>query len=106
MVTRLQVKASQIGKILSNLEKKYDDADEEKMKKSSSGNLGNQPPPNKIVKVVKIQSIPPFNKNKIRKSPSNAEALEKQLETTVEHEISLADELQMENEKTEAKENQ
>lgn len=85
MVTRLQVKASQIGKILTSLERKYDG--EDLMKKSTSGNsLVN---PHKV-KTVQIQAIPPFNPNKIRKSPSSVEALEE------ENVKSLAEELKTE----------
>lgn len=70
-MTRLQVKASQIGKILTNLEHKFDKEHEEQMKKSPSGTLGHHPPPSKVKKVT-IQSIPPFNpnSNKVKKSPS------------------------------------
>jgi hypothetical protein len=68
MVERLQVKASSIGRILTNLEKKYHDRDEA-MKKSPSGqSLGNKR------QTVTIQRIPAFNPNKIRKSPSSEAA--------------------------------
>ena len=74
-MTRLQVKASAIGKILSSLEKKYDanslhemQPDAEFMKKSTSANLGHSKQRPHIK--VSIQSIPPFNANKIRNSPS------------------------------------
>lgn len=69
MVERLQVKASSIGRILNNLEKKYNGTYEKDeaggdMKKSSSGqHLTKRASP-------KIQMIPPFNASKIRKSPS------------------------------------
>ena len=70
MVERLQVKASSIGRILNNLEKKYNNTHEkdDRIKKSPSGQqLGHsshkRAPP-------KIQMIPPFNATKIRKSPS------------------------------------
>ncbi len=71
-MTRLQVKASQIGKILTNLEHKFDKEHEESLKKSPSGNLGHHPPPNKVKKVTTIQQIPPFNPNssRFKKSPS------------------------------------
>lgn len=75
MVERLQVKASSIGRILNNLEKKYNNShenDDSWIKKSPSGQqLGhssNRRPPEKI------QRIPPFNANKIRKSPSTEPA--------------------------------
>lgn len=72
MVERLQVKASSIGRILTNLEKKYHnthDREEALMKKSPSGqSLGNKK------QVVTIQRIPAFNPNKIRKSPSSEAA--------------------------------
>lgn len=75
IVTRLQVKASAIGKILSSLEKKYDanslhemQPDAEYMKKSPSANLGH--PKQRLHMKVSIQSIPPFNASKIRNSPS------------------------------------
>lgn len=68
MVERLQVKASSIGRILNNLEKKYNGTYEKgeagsDMKKSSSGQPLTKRSP-------KIQMIPPFNASKIRKSPS------------------------------------
>lgn len=76
MVERLQVKASSIGKILSNLEKRYTMQHAEDMKKSPSGQqFGQHQPPNKKAH-LKIQQIPPFNANKIRKSPSNSENVE------------------------------
>lgn len=70
MVARLQVKASQIGKLLQSLEAKgsADAADKKtgpvlsKQKSESSG------PP--VKKAHYIDPIPPFNANKIRKSPS------------------------------------
>lgn len=72
MVQRLQTKAESIGRILNNLEKKYNSTHNEKdgfdMKKSPSGNsIGSRRP-------QRIQAIPPFNASKIRKSPSTAEA--------------------------------
>lgn len=75
MVERLQVKASSIGKILSNLEKRYTSQHAEEMKKSPSGQqFGQHQPPNKKAH-LRIQQIPPFNANKIRKSPSNNEEI-------------------------------
>lgn len=68
MVERLQVKASSIGRILTNLEKKYHNTHDrdEAMKKSPSGHsLGHRK------QIVTIQRIPAFNPNKIRKSPSS-----------------------------------
>jgi hypothetical protein len=56
------------------LEKKYSSqhSGENDMKKSPSGqSIGNQPP-NKRAH-LRIQHIPPFNANKIRKSPSASE---------------------------------
>lgn len=70
MVERLQVKASSIGRILTNLEKKYHNTQEKDdgMKKSPSGqSLGNK-------RAVTIQRIPAFNPNKVRKSPSSETA--------------------------------
>lgn len=71
MVERLQVKACSIGKILSNLEKRYHsnhDKDDANMKKSPSGQqLGHGPSKRSH---VKIQMIPPFNASSIKKSPS------------------------------------
>lgn len=68
MVSRLQVKASQIGRLLHTLEAKSK-ADEKitvaggvKPKSEQTG------PPTK--KPHYIDPIPPFNANKIRKSPS------------------------------------
>lgn len=70
MVARLQVKASQIGKLLQSLETKSH-ADEKKtvsgpmLSKQKSESSG---PP--LKKPHYIDPIPPFNANKIRKSPS------------------------------------
>lgn len=71
----MQIKASSIGRILNNLEKKYNSShekDDPRIKKSPSGQqLGhssNRRAP------AKIQMIPPFNANKIRKSPSTEPA--------------------------------
>ena len=81
MVARLQVKASQIGKILQTLENKSNEA--ALAQESASGKKlaphsnkiksdetvsGSGPPP--IKKSHYIDPIPPFNANKIRKSPS------------------------------------
>lgn len=62
MVSRLQVKATQIGRILSNLERSYDATP---MASPST----QQPPPMKKPH-LRIDPIPPFNANKIRKSPT------------------------------------
>jgi hypothetical protein len=71
MVERLQVKACSIGRILTNLEKKYNNTyGEDPMKKSPSGQQLGAQPPNKRAN-LRIQQIPPFNANKIRKSPSS-----------------------------------
>lgn len=72
MVERLQVKASSIGRILTNLEKKYNGTYEKpdlEIKKSPSGSSFMVNPTNKRAHPI-IQMIPPFNANKIRKSPS------------------------------------
>lgn len=79
MVTRLQVKASQIGKILSNLEKKggdpMTDSQLSTLTSFTSSSLsppnsaGVSGPPSKRA-YLKIGTIPPFNANKLRKSPS------------------------------------
>lgn len=77
MVERLQAKASSIGKILSNLEKRYVERNshgEDSLKKSPSGQQIGQHPPNKKAH-LKIQQIPPFNASKIRKSPSSNEEI-------------------------------
>lgn len=72
MVARLQVKASQIGKILQSLENQNRAADEKQHKKASSqgqsSKMKSDGPPQK--KSHHIDPIPPFNANKIRKSPS------------------------------------
>jgi hypothetical protein len=67
MVERLQVKASSIGRILTNLEKKYHNTHDkdDAMKKSPSGQSLSKRQP------VTIQRIPAFNPNKVRKSPSS-----------------------------------
>uniref|UniRef100_A0A6R5YQN2 RUN domain-containing protein n=1 Tax=Anopheles funestus TaxID=62324 RepID=A0A6R5YQN2_ANOFN len=84
MVSRLQIKASQIGKILSNLERKgaADAMTDSQIStinsfgsvSSPSGSGGSYGsglvgPPNKKPH-LKIGTIPPFNANKLRKSPS------------------------------------
>lgn len=76
VVTRLQVKASQIGKILSNLEKKGNQMTDSQISAISSFNSLSPPnsagasgPPSKKA-YLKIGTIPPFNANKLRKSPS------------------------------------
>lgn len=75
MVARLQVKASQIGKLLQTLETKSKsdgmegDAHSSKkfgLHKQQKGDTGGPP----IKKPHYIDPIPPFNANKIRKSPS------------------------------------
>lgn len=88
MVARLQAKASQIGNILTSLEKKYDrelrheltqaendSADAGPIKKSLSSELGRSKhdhgPPHKKRYSMKIDPIPPFNpeKKKLTKTP-------------------------------------
>lgn len=76
MVERLQVKACSIGKILSSLERKYNNThekDDKGMTKSPSGQKFGSNPPSKR-NSVRIQRIPPFDANKIRKSPSTEKA--------------------------------
>lgn len=81
MVARLQIKASQIGKILQTLENKSNEANmaadsgSDSRKNSTSRPLGHYKnksgdfgPP--VKKPHYIDPIPPFNANKIRKSPS------------------------------------
>lgn len=79
-MTRLQVKASAIGKILTSLEQKYNnthgDGMDGLMKKSPSAHLGHPPNKKAHMEIIKIQSIPPFNASKIRKSPSTESKLE------------------------------
>lgn len=67
MVARLQVKASQIGKLLQTLETKgnHDERHAPTLSKQKSESSG---PP--LKKPHYIDPIPPFNANKIRKSPS------------------------------------
>lgn len=70
MVERLQVKACNIGKILTSLEKKYSNNHEKDgMTKSPSGQTFGFNPQYKRHS-VRIQRIPPFDANKVRKSPS------------------------------------
>lgn len=77
MVARLQIKASQIGKILQTLENKSnEEAHSHGHSRTPSSSSISQltkskhdsGPPNK--KIHYIDPIPPFNANKIRKSPS------------------------------------
>lgn len=82
MVARLQIKASQIGKILQTLENKSNEAAAQAEaaggsggggKKMQSGSLKNSKTDSGAPPVKKphyIDPIPPFNANKIRKSPS------------------------------------
>lgn len=80
MVSRLQVKATHIGRILSNLERSYDCT-------PMSSPSTQQPPPMKKPH-LRIDPIPPFNANRIRKSPSglaatttiNAQSVSQQLD--------------------------
>lgn len=88
MVSRLQAKASQIGNILTSLEKKYDKELKNELsqaetnafesgliKKSMSSELGrtkhDHGPPHKKRYSMKIDPIPPFNpeKKKLAKTP-------------------------------------
>ena len=92
MVERLQAKASSIGRILNSLEKKYNSThgDETDIKKSPSGQLFSyHQPPNKRAH-LRIQQIPPFNANRMKKSPSNEVAAQQQQEqqsTNVTNEV-------------------
>lgn len=66
MVSRLQLKASQIGKLLQTLETRgRADAASAANRQPKSETVG---PP--VKKPHYIDPIPPFNANKIRKSPS------------------------------------
>jgi RUN and FYVE domain-containing protein 1/2 len=65
MVSRLQAKASHIGKILTSLEKRYDDND----KKENAGTTGGMKKSASKRSHLRIDPIPPFNANKIKKSP-------------------------------------
>lgn len=92
MVARLQAKASQIGNILTSLEKKYDkelkhelahttteNAELGPIKKSMSSELQrakhDNGPPHKKRYSMKIDPIPPFNpeKKKLTKTPEGTE---------------------------------
>lgn len=67
IVDRLQAKATSIGKILANIERKYQqdfDEDAARMKKSPS-NLSSR----EKRASLRIAEIPAFNASKIRKSP-------------------------------------
>lgn len=68
MVARLQVKASQIGKLLQTLESKGSEESSKKTASQLSKQKSESGPP--IKKPHYIDPIPPFNANKIRKSPS------------------------------------
>lgn len=84
MVSRLQAKASQIGSILTSLEKKYDktclsthneeEGETDKLKKSSSTSqiVGERNDGHKKRYSMRIDPIPPFNPNKHRKSDAFA----------------------------------
>lgn len=92
MVSRLQVKASQIGKILQTLENRSNEAEalahaQGHSRTPSSSSISqltkskhDSGPPNK--KIHYIDPIPPFNANKIRKSPSGA------VEETIKEDVS------------------
>ncbi|XP_059619621.1 protein RUFY3 isoform X3 [Phlebotomus argentipes] len=67
MVSRLQAKASQIGKILTTLEKKYEGSDALDSPLATTPSTG--VPPVKRPH-LRVDPIPPFNANKMRKSPS------------------------------------
>lgn len=82
MVARLQVKASQIGKILQNLENKSQAAAAADGNKTLSSQhqshynkskLADSGPP--VKKPHYIDPIPPFNATKIRKSPSGTSTI-------------------------------
>lgn len=68
MVARLQVKASQIGKLLQTLENKSSEENGKKTASQLSKQKSESGPP--VKKPHYIEPIPPFNANKIRKSPS------------------------------------
>jgi len=78
MVARLQIKASQIGKILQTLENKSHEAEIHGHSRTPSSSSISQLSKSKndsgppIKKMHYIDPIPPFNANKIRKSPSGA----------------------------------
>lgn len=97
MVERLQAKASSIGRILTSLEKKYTSThgeDSSDLKKSPSGQLFSyhHQPPNKRAH-LKIQQIPPFNANKVRKSPSSEAVEEQELQQEKRQSTNLTDEV-------------
>lgn len=80
MVARLQIKASQIGKILQNLESKAAAAANNGTSSSGSANSSSHHQRNKsggidlgppVKKPHYIDPIPPFNASKLRKSPSS-----------------------------------
>lgn len=82
IVERLQVKAESIGKILANIEKKYQheqDDHDARMKKSPSAQLAltrerEQREREKQRANLKMFQIPAFNPNKVRKSPLTDES--------------------------------
>lgn len=76
MVSRLQVKATHIGRILSNLERSYDNT-------PVSSPSTQQPPPMKKPH-LKIDPIPPFNASRIRKSPSGLAATTTSINTSAD----------------------
>lgn len=65
MVSRLQVKASSIGKILQSLEQQHG----KKTPASATSSSDAQQPP--VKKPHYIDPIPPFNAGRMRKSPSS-----------------------------------
>lgn len=65
-MSRLQVKATHIGRILNNLERSYDCT-------PVSSPSTQQPPPIKKPH-LRIDPIPPFNASRVRKSPSGLAA--------------------------------
>lgn len=67
MVSRLQTKASAIGKLLQALESKYDG----KLPENPTSKPEGGPPTKKANLRTDNFAIPPFNPNKIRKSPSS-----------------------------------
>lgn len=75
MVARLQIKASQIGKILETLENKKNEAEGYGRQHGGASGLSSAKHQkadggSSSVKKHFIDPIPPFNANKIRKSPS------------------------------------
>jgi hypothetical protein len=71
MVARLQVKACHIGKILSSLEKRYDDNSKKDPAADTQPTGGMRKSSSTSIKQghLRIDPIPPFNVNKIKKSP-------------------------------------